>query len=168
MKIIKWRVATSCKFVMSKNSAKHQLVNETLELETETIKIRSGDRRDVETDTSFLVHGRDRTVRTWSSTREDHDRRGLTALDYTAQGNGVLMYSVCGRCELAIEGEMSTKGWCNLFLLNVQARNQGVGAGGRPPSVNKRGKRSVSFRRRRKVNSANSNKFGQWIFIRWL
>jgi len=99
MKIIKWRVATSCKFVMSKNSAKHQLVNETLELETETIKIRSGDRRAVETDTSSLVHGRDRTVRTWSSTREDHDRRGLTALDYTAQGNGVLMYSVCGRCE---------------------------------------------------------------------
>ena len=99
MKIIKWRVATSCKFVMSKNSAKHQLVNETLELETETIKIRSGDRRDVETETSFLVHGRDRTVRTWSSTHEDHDRRGLTALDYTTQGNGVLMYSVCGRCE---------------------------------------------------------------------
>jgi len=37
--MIKWRVETSCNFVMSKNSAKHQLVNETLELETETFEI---------------------------------------------------------------------------------------------------------------------------------
>jgi len=43
----------------------------------------------------------------------------------------------------------------------IQARNQGVGAGGRHPSV---GKRSAKFHRKwKKGNSVNSTKFGQWI-----
>jgi len=60
MKIIKWRVTTSCNFVMSKNSAKHKLVNETLELETETRPRqnqvwRPSQDRDAETETLTLV-----------------------------------------------------------------------------------------------------------------